>query len=338
MRKIFWLLALIIIFIILVVANIIIYNNDFRKIDKEFIALHKDVNAVKYWAVYRDVSYVKRLEQKIQDEAATRVLHNWEQDKKYELIVEEFERASQRELLILKNEIERLKFNQDTFINSIQNTIGSVVHIANLSQDWQGSGVAWTEDIIVTARHIVESGTDFLITLNDGTEINATEAISSEKYDIGFIKLNEKVLIPAKFASVKETVLGQQIYVIGSPYGKLNFNSVTLGIVSGLNRNQESIDWSGKLYGWSVAFTTDSAGHPGNSGCPVFTLDGKVRGILVGGYSPVLIICIPVDLFVDKLSTIEMMFEQRMFYDEKPLYDYNQNYNSNKDWTPFEIE
>lgn len=213
---------------------------------------------------------------------------------------------------------------QNIFVDSIQKTIGSVVQIKNLSQGWQGSGVAWTEDIIVTARHVVEGGTDFEIILNDGIEIRVVKAISSKKYDIGFIKLDEKILKPAKFGTVKETVLGQQIYVIGSPWGEVNFNSVTLGIVSGLNRNQDAIDpWTGKPYGWEIAFTTDSAGHPGNSGCPVFTMDGVVRGILVGGYSPVLIICMPVDLFINDLEAIQMMFEQQKFYLEKTYYDYN---------------
>jgi len=221
--------------------------------------------------------------------------------------------------------------------DSIQNTIGSVVQIKNMTMQWQGSGVAWSEDIIVTARHVVEHGIDFEITLNDGTIVKATEAISSKKYDIGFIRLEKKILKPAQFGSVKETVLGQSIYVIGSPYGKLNFNSVTLGIVSGLNRDLNFIDlWTGKEYGWSIVFTTDSAGHPGNSGCPVFTLDGKVRGILVGGFSPVLIVCMPVDIFIDKLEVIEMMFEQQKFQEELPIVNYNRS--CKNDWSPFEIK
>lgn len=237
-------------------------------------------------------------------------------------------------LLITNINVYRKELNQNILPNKIQETIGSVVQIKNITQGWQGSGVAWSEDIIVTARHVVENGIDFEITLNNGKIIKATEAISSNKNDIGFIKLDKKILIPAKFGSIKETVLGQSIYVIGSPYGQLNFNSVTLGIVSGLKRDFNFTDYYGKEYGWSIAFTTDSAGHPGNSGCPIFTMDGKVRGILVGGFSPVLIICMPVDIFIDKLEVIKMMFEQQKFSEEKPLIDYNRNY-QNK-WNPFE--
>lgn len=278
------LLLLIIIFIALIVGNIIVYKNDFRKIENEFITLHTDVENIKNWTDYNTKHYAAQLEQKI------------------------------RELP---------KVIGVSLEDRIQKTISSVVHIANLSQNRQGSGVAWSEDIIVTARHVIDGGVDFEITLNNGDKIKATRAISNKKYDIGFIKLNEKVLKPAKFGSVAETRLGQSLYVIGSPYGKVNFNSVTLGIVSGLNRDQDAIDrWTGKPFGWDVAFTSDSAGHPGNSGCGVFTMDGVVRGILVGLYSPVLIVCMPVDLFINDLAVIEMIFEQQKFYLEKEItYD-----------------
>jgi len=233
---------------------------------------------------------------------------------------------------------------QDNLPNKIQSTIESVVHIRNVSRSWEGSGIIWSKDIIVTARHVVDGGTNFIITFNDGEKIIAKEAISSVKYDIGFIKLDEsdpnysKVkLQPAEFGSVKETVLGQSVYVVGSAYGKLNFNSVTLGIVSGKDRNLDFTDYyTGKNYGWSIAFTTDSAGHPGNSGCPVFSMDGKVRGILVGGFSPVLIVCMPADLFMNKLEVIEMMFEQQRFREELPVISYYQGYKNY--WSPFEIK
>lgn len=199
---------------------------------------------------------------------------------------------------------------QVTLPDIVEQVSDSVVHIMNETQDWQGSGVAITRDIILTARHVVEGGTNFTITLSNGCELKATKAISSKKYDLGFIKLNKKVLKPAKLDSIKDCRLGQQVFVIGSPYGKLNFNSITLGIISGLDRNFDewATDYEYEEFGWAVTFTTDAAGHPGNSGCAIFTMDGKVRGILVGGFSPVLIYCVPVDLVVKDLVLIDIMF------------------------------
>ncbi len=201
----------------------------------------------------------------------------------------------------------------------VENALPSVVHVQNDNMRWQGSGVAITKDIILTARHVVESGTSFTITLNDGTKINATQAISSKKYDMGFIKLNDPNLTPAKFTSMEGCKLGTTVFVIGSPFGKIHFNSVTLGIISGLERNlDEFVAREGYPdAGWRITFQTDAAGHPGNSGCPVFTMDGKVRGILVAGFSPVLIHVVPVDTVINDLDQIKILFTMNDYYIEE---------------------
>ena len=191
------------------------------------------------------------------------------------------------------------------FPNKIQEVLPSVVHV--MCDQWQGSGVALTEDIIVTARHVVD-GIDYTITLNDGTVVKGIQAISHKDYDIGFIKVEKSILKPAKFGSIKDCVLGQPVFIIGSPYGKINFNNVTLGIISGLDRDWDELSQYGDPYGWKVAFTSDSGAHPGNSGGPVFTLDGIVRGLLVGGYSPVLNCSMPSDLFLGDIESIKQMF------------------------------
>lgn len=191
------------------------------------------------------------------------------------------------------------------FPNRIQEVLPSVVHI--MCDQWQGSGVAITEDIVVTARHVID-GADYTITLNDGTKVKGTQAISHKDYDIGFIKVDKPVLKPARFGSIKDCVLGQPVFIIGSPFGKINFNNVTLGIISGLDRDWEGLSRRGEPYGWKVAFTSDSGAHPGNSGGPVFSMDGVVRGLLVGGFSPVLNCSMPSDLFMGDIETVRLMF------------------------------
>ncbi len=216
------------------------------------------------------------------------------------------------------------------FPNRIQEVLPNVVHIQ--CNRWQGSGVALTTDIIVTARHVVD-GTNYTITLNDGTEIQGIQAITHKNCDIGFIKVDKAVLKPAKFGSVKDCVLGQSIFIIGSPYGKINFNNVTLGIISGLNRDWESLSRYSDPYGWKIAFTSDSSVHPGNSGGPVFTMDGVVRGLVVGGYSPVLNCSMPSDLFFTDIETIELMFAFNKYSAEVEKQTYNQyEYNSSDEY------
>jgi len=220
------------------------------------------------------------------------------------------------------------------FTEQVQTSLKGVVHI--MCPKWQGSGFVVGPRLIVTARHVVEGVEDFDITTWDGHHIHATKAISDKKHDVAFIwvddltctlekgqeiecqKVQHEIkLRPLETGSIKECVLGQNVYVIGSPYGKINFNALTVGIISGVDR-----DWSdaaGDDYGWNVAFTVDSAGHPGNSGCPVFTTDGVVRGILVGGFSPVLISVMPCDLFLEDLGMIQLMFAMGKYrFEEAP--------------------
>lgn len=218
-----------------------------------------------------------------------------------------------------------------TFTDLVQTSIKGVVHLQ--APDWQASGFVVGPRLIVTARHCVENVEDFVLTTHDGHQIRATRAISDKDHDIGFIwvddltciaeergtSAHEVVLPRLPMGSIKDCVLGQSMYVIGSPYGKVNFNSLTTGIISGVNRNWSSL---GDNYGWKVAFTVDSAGHPGNSGCPVFTTDGIVRGILVGRFSPVLISVMPCDLFMFDLDSIRLMFVQDRYQrEEVPIYN-----------------
>jgi len=211
---------------------------------------------------------------------------------------------------------------EPNFPERVQESLKGVVHIR--CPQWQGSGFVIGPRLIATARHCVEGVEYFEITTHDGHQIVATRAISDKEHDVAFIWVDDLAgvkLHPLKIGSIENCVLGQSVYVIGSPYGKINFNSFTTGVISGVGR-----DWSplGEHYGWEVAFTVDSAGHPGNSGCPVFTMDGTVRGILVGGFSPVLISVMPCDLFIPDLEEIEMMFVQDKYRREEaviPAYD-----------------
>uniref|UniRef100_A0A6M3IFZ3 Putative trypsin-like peptidase domain containing protein n=1 Tax=viral metagenome TaxID=1070528 RepID=A0A6M3IFZ3_9ZZZZ len=198
----------------------------------------------------------------------------------------------------------------------IPSVIDNVVHVKNNTGQWQGSGVLIAPDLVLTARHVAETGEDFTITTNDGKQYKAERAISSKKYDLGFIKLQEPVKCTTRFGSIDDCKLGQPVFAIGSPFGDMNMNSVTAGIISSKARTLEDYGCP-KSYGWSISFQTDAAGHPGNSGCPVYTLDGIVRGILVGGWSNALIYCIPTELVANDCRVIQLMFLMDTYQYEK---------------------
>lgn len=211
----------------------------------------------------------------------------------------------------------------------------------------QGSGFVVGPNLIITARHCLEDVEDFVITTDDGHKLRATRAMSGNHHDIGFIYIDDLtciaggcekdsfilgehrvVLKPLKLGSITECQLGETVVTIGSAYGKVNFNSVTQGIISGLDRDYDSFnDPYGDDYGWSIAFQTDSPGHPGNSGCPIFTIDGIVRGVLVGGFSPSLVIAMPMDIVLEEIELVRQKFLMDKYYNEEesftdPYYNY----------------
>ena len=225
---------------------------------------------------------------------------------------------------------------QVTNLNTVEEmapkVIPGVVHI--MCPEWQGSGFIIGPRLIATARHVVEGVSDFTITTYDGHKLHATRAISFKKHDVGFIWLDdlkcvsevdkeiecakvkhEVKLHVLELGSIKDCRLGQEVFAIGSPFGKINFNFLSSGNISSLNPEWEK---DGEQYGWSVGWTTTVVGHPGNSGCPIFSLDGKVRGILVGGFSPVLIMAMPSDLFLEEMGVIKARFDLDKFQDEVP--------------------
>jgi len=230
---------------------------------------------------------------------------------------------------------------------TIKQVMPSSVHI--MCSQWQGSGVAIAPNIVVTARHVAKNGGTYTITTDDGREFKGTQVLNHKDYDIAFIKVDplgvvadklgiSSKLTPAKFGSIKDCVLGQPVFIIGSPFGKINFNSVSTGHISGLDRDWDSLSSYGEPYGWSVAFTSTSAAHPGNSGGPVFTMDGVCRGLLVGGFSPSLNCSMPCDLFLADLDNIKALFAMKKYESEsdRKEIDYSRTVETREDYYIFD--
>lgn len=209
-----------------------------------------------------------------------------------------------------------------------------VVHIK--CPNWQGSGFVIGPNLIITARHCVENVEDFEITTDDGHKLYATRALSSNNHDIGFIYVDDLTCVAEdcekggillgehkvqlhvlKFGSITECQLGETLIAIGSPFGIDNFNSVTQGVLSAIQRDFDVGYTAG--YGWSTLFQTDTNGEPGNSGCAVFNVSGKVVGVLVGGMSNGIVYCVPTDIVSDDLDTVIALFKQGEYHFEKEL-------------------
>ena len=178
------------------------------------------------------------------------------------------------------------------------------------SSGWSGSGVIISEDgVIVTAGHVVDGATSITVRLNDGREFEAVDWHKEKSTDLGIIKIDSRNLPIVPIGDSDSEFLGNQVFIVGCPFGEELYNTVTTGIVSGLKRD---IDF----FGDKLMLQVDSQSWPGNSGGGVFNLNGEVIGILVGGMRGYdgMSLCIPsniVTLMLDKYYAEQMMTEAR---------------------------
>ena len=134
-----------------------------------------------------------------------------------------------------------------------------------------GSGFVISSDgYIITNYHVVKDAEEIIVRLNDRRELSAEIVGTDVQTDMALIRVEAKDLPVVDLGSSDDLKPGQWVVAIGSPFG---FEySVTAGIVSALGRSLPSENY--------VPFIqTDVAVNPGNSGGPLFNLDGEVVGI-----------------------------------------------------------
>ena len=180
----------------------------------------------------------------------------------------------------------------------------------------QGSGCIITENgVVFTAKHVTDGEYGkYQVTLNDGRTFTVKAVLEDKGHDVAFLQLEmpEGTKLPyAKLADVSELRVGDPLFIVGSPFGRDNFNSVSLGILSAAQRNLD--DPIPYPYGWTVTFQSDATAEPGNSGGPVFNLKGEVIGVLVAGMDATVNYSVPVNVFRNKLDVIVRMFEELDF-------------------------
>lgn len=138
-----------------------------------------------------------------------------------------------------------------------------------------GSGVIYSEDgYIITNNHVVSGADRVRVQLYDGTEYDATVVGTDEQSDLAVIKIDATGLTAADFADSDDIVVGEMAVAIGNPGGEEFVNSVTQGIISGVNRNVEVSEGQ-----FMTLVQTDAAINPGNSGGALCNGDGEIIGI-----------------------------------------------------------
>ena len=137
-----------------------------------------------------------------------------------------------------------------------------------------GSGVIFQSDgYIITNNHVIAGAKEIIVSLSDGNTITGKLIGTDEMTDIAVVKVDAKDLPTATLGNSDEVVVGEPAIAIGNPMGLEFQGSVTVGVISALNRTLDLNDRRVKL------FQTDAAISPGNSGGALVNADGEVIGI-----------------------------------------------------------
>ena len=140
----------------------------------------------------------------------------------------------------------------------------------------QGSGVIIdSSGLVLTNAHVVERVDRVIVTLQNGNQIDGTVVGTDQVTDLALVKIKEfPDLESAKLGDSEDIQVGDWAIALGTPYGLES--TVTLGIVSSLHRDINSLGFSDKRLD---LIQTDAAINPGNSGGPLINANGEVIGI-----------------------------------------------------------
>lgn len=165
-----------------------------------------------------------------------------------------------------------------------------------------GSGFFVTDDgFLVTNYHVIENAVDITVSTYDGSTYPATVRGFEEANDIAVLKVDGSFQA-ALLGSSSDLSVGDDILVIGNPLGSLSY-TFTDGVVSYLNRMITS-----ETGATINMFQTNAAINEGNSGGPVYNMQGEVVGIASAKYASSSIeglgFCIPMNDVYGMISDI----------------------------------
>jgi serine protease Do len=135
-----------------------------------------------------------------------------------------------------------------------------------------GSGVILEDGVVVTNNHVVAGAELVVVTLGDGTEVQAKVVGTDPKSDIAVLRLVDppEGLVALPYGDSDALRLGEPVLAVGNPFGL--GQTVTLGIVSALGRSRGIVDYEDFIQ-------TDAAINPGNSGGALVDLRGRLVGV-----------------------------------------------------------
>ena len=174
---------------------------------------------------------------------------------------------------------------QDIYDMALKQVVGIVTEAPGMfglpsdsSSPISGSGfVISTDGYILTNYHVIEiahrNNFPLSVILNDGSSYDAEIIGFEESNDVALIKIDAPGLTPALIGNSDNIRVGQTVYAVGNPFGDLVY-TMTDGIISALDR---VVSVEGKSIN---AFQFSAAVNRGNSGGPIYDINGEVLGIV----------------------------------------------------------
>ncbi|MBR4262302.1 MAG: trypsin-like peptidase domain-containing protein [Bacilli bacterium] len=168
-------------------------------------------------------------------------------------------------------------------VDKVYNTVVMIKTYRNGRIYGSGSGVIYKIDdkfgYIMTNYHVVDESTSIKVRFYNEEELDGKVMGGDKWLDIAIVRVDKKdYLKKAEIGSSDKLKMGDTVFAVGTPVGEEYYNTITRGIVSGIDRKvtlsvETKEDWVMK------AIQVDAAINPGNSGGPLFNASGEVVGI-----------------------------------------------------------
>jgi S1-C subfamily serine protease len=175
------------------------------------------------------------------------------------------------------------------FSNGVTSAVakaGASTILVDARKRYPASGIAYAEDLILTADHVVTREEDIKVLLPDGKSLAATIAGRDPGSDLAVLRLSEKALAPAKTS--EEVKVGQLVLALGRPNSE--GMQASWGIVTSVHGPTRTFR-GGML---EEFIRTETTPYPGFSGGPLINTEGDVLGLNTSGLTRGSSLTIPV--------------------------------------------
>ena len=170
--------------------------------------------------------------------------------------------------------------NVDTVVAISSQAISTNIYGQISETASSGSGVIVSDKgYVITNYHVIQGANTLQVITSDGQEHNAQLIGYDMTNDIAVLKIEGENYPFAVLGSSDELVVGEQVVAIGNPLGELT-STLTVGYISAKDRMVDTGNYINMLQ-------TDAAINSGNSGGPLFNMNGEVVGITTAKYSGV---------------------------------------------------